>query len=260
MQRRPAASSARRNRRAARFPAASASGHNTTGPRPEHARAVNPGVPCAPNTAPAASSTAPSRARCTSASASSGPSTRCTPPSPSPPAWNTRRPPAKSEAATDGRLPAAPNSTRAPGVPFTGSDARQARPGSGDGASLWPRGRSSRVRPRGAPSRRPARPGVPGTTRYRVSRRSRTSGTRVPRSPRALPTRSNNHGPRRSPDRGRDIHARRAASPPAPVAPRPGRASASRLTRAARGPWAAPTRSPEKPVYDQAKPPLGAPA
>ena len=102
---------------------------------------------------------------------------------------------------------------------------------------LWPVGRSSRVRPRGAPSRRPARPGVPGTTRYRVSRRSRrsrrTSGTRVPRPPLALPTRSNNHGPRRSPDRGRDIHARRAASQAAPVAPLPSRASASWLARAA---------------------------
>ena len=91
------------------------------------------------------------------------------------------------------------------------ASAPQARAGSGDGVS--PRGRSSRVRPRGAPSRRPARPGVPGTTRYRVSRRSRrTSGTRVPRPPLALPTRSNNHGPRRSPDRGRDIRARRAAA------------------------------------------------
>ena len=119
---------------AALSPGPSPSGHNTTGPRPGHARAVNPGVPCAPNTAPA-SSTAPSRARYTSASASSGPSTRCTPRSTSPPAWNTRRPPAKSEAATDGRLPAAPNSTRAPGVSSTGSDARQARAGSGDGVS-----------------------------------------------------------------------------------------------------------------------------
>ena len=34
MQRRPVASSARRNRRAARLPDASASGHNTTGPHP----------------------------------------------------------------------------------------------------------------------------------------------------------------------------------------------------------------------------------
>ena len=67
---------------------------------------------------------------------------------------------------------------------------------------LWSRGGSSRVRPRGAPSRLPARPGVPGTTRYRVSRR--ISGTRVPRLPGALGTRSNNHGPRRSPDKGRD--------------------------------------------------------
>ena len=33
------------------------------------------------------------------------------------------------------------------------------------------------------------------------------------------------------------------------VAPLPGRASASRLTRAARGPWAAPTLSPDKTVY-----------
>ena len=120
VQRRPVASSARRNRRAARLPAASLSDHNTTGPRPEHARASNPGVPCAPNTAPAASSTAPSRARYTSASASSGPSTRCTPQSTSPPAWNTRRPPAKAEAATDGRFPAAPNGTRSP-CAFTAS-------------------------------------------------------------------------------------------------------------------------------------------
>ena len=139
--------------------------------------------------------------------------------------------------------------------------ARQARAGSGDGGFLWPRGRSSRVRPRGAPSRLPARPGVPGTTRYRVSRRSRrTSGTRVPRPPRGLPTRSNNHGPRRTPDTARGLHARRAASQAAPVAPLPGRASASRLTRAARGPWAAPTLSPEKTVYDKSKTPLGAPA
>ena len=58
----------------------------------------------------------------------------------------------------------------------------------------------------------------------------------------------------------RGLHARRAANQAAPVAPRPGRASASRLTRAARGPWAAPTRSPEKPVSYQSKPPLGAPA
>ena len=38
----------------------------------------------------------------------------------------------------------------------------------------------------GAPSRRPARPGVPGTTRYRVSRRSRRTSApecHVPRSP-----------------------------------------------------------------------------
>ena len=56
------------------------------------------------------------------------------------------------------------------------------------------------------------------------------SGTRRPRPPRGLPTRSNNHGPRRTPDTARGIHARRAASQAAPVAPRPGRASASRLT------------------------------
>ena len=126
-----------------------------------------------------------------------------------------------------------------------------ARPAPAAGTGfLWPRGRSSRVRPRGAPSRLPARPGVPGTTRYRVSRRSRrTSGTRRPRPPRGLPTRSNNHGPRRTPDTARGIHARRAASQAAPVAPRPGRASASRLTRAAGVPWAAPTLSPDKTVY-----------
>ena len=63
----------------------------------------------------------------------------------------------------------------------------------GRGFVLWPRGRSSRVRPRGAaPSRLPARRGVPGTPR---SRDRRTSGTRAPRPPLALPTRSNNHGP-----------------------------------------------------------------
>ena len=133
-------------------------------------------------------------------------------------------------------------------------------PAAGTGV-LWPRGRSSRVRPRGAPSRLPARPGVPGTTRSRVSRRSRrTSGTRVPRPPRGRPTRSHKHGPRRTPDTARGLHARRAASPPAPVAQRPGRARASRRTRAARGPWAAPTRAPEKTVSDQAQPPRGAPA
>ena len=77
----------------------------------------------------------------------------------------------------------------------------------------------------------------------RPRRSRRTSGTRVPRPPRALPTRSNNHGPRRSPDRGRDIHARRAASQAAPVAPLPGRASASWLASAAAAPWAAPTLS-----------------
>ena len=82
----------------------------------------------------------------------------------------------------------------------------------------------------------------------------------LPRPPRGRPTRSNNHGPRRTPDTARGLHARRAASQAAPVAPLPGRASASRLTRAARGPWAAPTRSPEKPVYYKAKAPLGAPA
>ena len=43
--------------------------------------------------------------------------------------------------------------------------------------------------------------------------------------------------PRRTPDTARGSHARRAASQAAPVAPLPGRASASRLTRAARGPW-----------------------
>ena len=48
--------------------------------------AANPGVPCAPRTAAPSSFTAPSRARCTSASASSGPSHRCTPRSTSPPA------------------------------------------------------------------------------------------------------------------------------------------------------------------------------
>ena len=110
------------------------------------------------------------------------------------------------------------------------------------GRLLWPRGRSSRVRPRGAPSRLPARPGVPGTTRYRVSRRSRrTSGTRVPRPPLALPTRSNNHGPRRTPDTARDIRARRAASPAAPVTPRfHYRLDRPRLTRAGRVPVALP--------------------
>ena len=40
-----------------------------------------------------------------------------------------------------------------------------------------------------------------------------------------------------------------AASQAAPAAPLSGLASASRLTRAARGPWAAPTLSPEKTVY-----------
>ena len=121
------------------------------------------------------------------------------------------------------------------------------------GLLLWPRGRSSRVRPRGAPSRRPARPGVPGTTRYRVSRRSRrTSGTRAPRPPLARPTRSNNHGPRRTPDTARDIRARRAASPAAPVTPLPRRARRSRLTRAARVPVALPLFPPG--VFDQGQP------
>ena len=43
------------------------------------------------------------------------------------------------------------------------------------------------------------------------------------RPPRGRPTRSNNHGPRRTPDTASGLHARRAASQAAPVAPLPGR-------------------------------------
>ena len=77
--------------------------------------------------------------------------------------------------------------------------------------------------PRGAPSRLPARPGVPGTTRYRVSRRSRrTSGTRVPRPPRAFRREATITARAGHRTRPRDIRARRAATRPAPGAPLPG--------------------------------------
>ena len=48
---------------------------------------------------------------------------------------------------------------RGSGSPPSGRCPPRRAPAAGTGV-LWPRGRSSRVRPRGAPSRRPARPGV----------------------------------------------------------------------------------------------------